>query len=63
MLLQADGDKIILFPAWPRDWGVEFKLRAPFETIVEGRYAGGKIERLEVTPPERLRDVVGLMPQ
>ena len=27
MLLQADGDKIYLLPAWPKTWNVSFKLR------------------------------------
>ena len=36
MLMQTVGDKIILLPAWPRDWDVDFKLHAPKQTIVEG---------------------------
>jgi hypothetical protein len=29
MLLQVDGDKIHLFPAWPKNRDVHFKLHAP----------------------------------
>jgi|GEM_PF-2627680 len=29
MLLQTIGDQIVLFPAWPKDWAVDFKLHAP----------------------------------
>lgn len=58
MLLQADGDKIRLLPAWPRDWDVHFKLHAPKNTTVECAYRGGKIETLIVTPSARLKDVV-----
>ena len=51
MLLQCDGDKILLLPAWPKNWDVSFKLHAPKNTTVECVYRGGKIEKLEVTPP------------
>ncbi len=58
MALQTDGNKIHLLPAWPKDWNVRFKLRAPRRTVVECEYRDGKITRLEVTPPERGNDVV-----
>ncbi len=57
MLLQAVGDKILLFPAWPEDWDVEFKLHAPYATTVEGIYKNGKVEKLIVNPEERREDV------
>lgn len=58
MLMQCDGRTIRLLPAWPADWEVEFKLHAPFNTVVEGRYAGGKLVNLQVTPPEREADII-----
>jgi hypothetical protein len=58
MLLQADGDRIVLLPAWPREWDVSFKLHAPKRTTVECVYRNGKIERLEVLPGTRRADVV-----
>ncbi len=63
MLLQPDGDEILLFPAWPADWDVEFRLHAPGNTVVEGCYKSGRVDRLEVLPESRLRSVVGLVPQ
>jgi hypothetical protein len=63
MLLQSDGRKLLLFPAWPKTWDVEFKLHAPLGTTVEGVYRGGRLERLSVTPPERAKDVVQMEPQ
>ncbi len=57
MLLQHSGEKIMLLPAWPKDWDVSFKLHAPRQTTVEVVYRGGKIEKLEVSPPERRKDV------
>ena len=58
MLLQTDGQKILLLPAWPVDWDVHFKLYAPGNTRVECRYENGKIHLLEVIPKERAKDIV-----
>lgn len=49
---------IILFPAWPVEWDVQFKLRAPLNTTVEATCTNGKVTRLDVTPPGRRKDVV-----
>ena len=54
----CDGDRILLLPAWPKDWDVSFKLHAPRQTTVECDFRNGRIERLAVTPPERKGDVV-----
>jgi hypothetical protein len=58
MLLQSDGDKIRLLPAWPKDWDVSFKLHAAANTAVECVYRGGKVEKLTVTPSARASDVI-----
>ena len=58
MLLQTDGSRILLLPAWPKEWNVEFKLHAPQQTTVEGVYRNGKVEKLKVTPESRTKDVV-----
>jgi hypothetical protein len=58
MLLQSDGDKILLFPAWPKEWDVDFKLHAPQNTTVEASWVGGTLARLVVTPASRAKDVV-----
>lgn len=50
MLLQGDGKRINLLPAWPKDWTADFKLHAPYRTTVEGRVENGKITHLVVTP-------------
>ncbi len=57
MLLQTDGRRIFLFPAWPKEWDVEFKLHAPEQTTLEGIYRNGKIVSLEVKPKSRRQDV------
>jgi hypothetical protein len=57
MLLQTEGERILLFPAWPADWDVHFKLHAPGQTTIEAELKDGKLLRLEVSPKERLADV------
>jgi len=58
MLIQSDGGKIRLLPAWPKDWDVEFKLHAPGNTTVKGRVKDGRLAELDVTPKERQEDVI-----
>lgn len=58
MLLQSEGKRLVLLPAWPANWSASFKLHAPFNTVVEGRVRAGKVEALTITPAERLADVV-----
>lgn len=61
MLLSADpyGDPAIrLFPAWPMEWDVEFRLHAPRQTTVTGVLRGGKLVSFDVVPSHRRADVV-----
>ena len=58
MLMQTDGRKIYLLPAWPKDWNATFKLHAPYQTTIEARVKNGVIEDLKVTPVSRLSDVI-----
>jgi hypothetical protein len=69
MLLQTPGDpsspegsasagKLHLFPAWPAEWDVDFKLHAPRQTVVVGSLRGGVLKSLKVTPESRAGDVV-----
>jgi hypothetical protein len=60
MLLQTDGQKIYLFPAWPKDWDVHFKLHAPYQTTVEGVVKNGKVEMLKVVPQVREKDIINM---
>jgi hypothetical protein len=57
MLLQTNGNKIYLFPAWPKNWNVHFKLHAPNKTTVECTLKDGKITALKVWPKSREADV------
>jgi len=58
MLLQVDGKKIYLLPAWPADWNAVFKLHAPYNTVIEGSVNNGKIKQLKVMPASRQQDVI-----
>ncbi len=58
MLLQTEGDRIFLLPAWPADWNVDFKLRAPRQTVIEGEVRDGQLIKLHVTPKSRVSDIV-----
>ena len=57
MLMQADGDRILLLPAWPKEWDVRFRLHAPKQTVVEGECMGGEL-KVHVTPLLRAKDIV-----
>ncbi|MCY2931719.1 MAG: DUF5703 domain-containing protein [Planctomycetota bacterium] len=57
MLLQTDGGKITLLPAWPKEWNVDFKLHAPGRTVVEATVREGRAVHLNVTPASRAKDV------
>ncbi len=58
MLMQSTGNQIILFPAWPKEWDVDFKLNAPYNTTVECIFKKGEIITLKVTPESRRTDIV-----
>lgn len=58
MLLQTNGKQIYLFPAWPKDWDVHFKLHAPYNTTIEATLKSGKVTSLTVMPEERKKDLV-----
>ncbi|WP_443947332.1 DUF5703 domain-containing protein [Pedobacter sp. AW1-32] len=57
MLMQCDGKKIYLFPAWPKSWDVHFKLFAPNRTTVEASLKNGKLIKLKVSPQSRTADI------
>jgi hypothetical protein len=60
MLLQSDGKKIFLLPAFPEEWDVSFKLCASFNTTVECEYRDGKVQSLKVSPESRRADIIDM---
>ena len=63
MLLQYEGREMLLFPAWPANWDVDFRLHAPYSTVVEGSYQNGKVASVKVTPESRREDLSVIAPQ
>ncbi|MEN8248182.1 MAG: DUF5703 domain-containing protein [Bacteroidota bacterium] len=60
MLIQSDpySKKIYLLPAWPKGWDCDFKLHAPYNTIIEGHIRNDSIISLVVTPEHRREDLI-----
>lgn len=58
MLIQCKGKKIVLLPAWPKDWDVDFKLHAPENTTITASVKNGEVRHLKVTPESRRKDIV-----
>ncbi|HEU5166781.1 MAG TPA: hypothetical protein VFU29_14630 [Chitinophagaceae bacterium] len=61
MLLQVDDKRILLFPAWPKNIDVHFKLHAPYNTTIEAELKDGKMILLKVFPEERKKDAVMML--
>lgn len=57
MLLQSNDKAIYLFPAWPKEWNVRFRLHAPYQTIVEAELKNGQVKLLKVIPESRRKDI------
>ena len=49
---------ILLRPFDGLIWDVEFKVHAPYRTVVEGRVEKGKLVELRITPAGRRDDVI-----
>lgn len=57
MLLQQVDDKLLLFPAWPRELPVRFKLYA-VGALVEAEMRDGEVKLLRIEPPKREKDIL-----
>lgn len=58
MLMQCEGRRILLLPAWPKQWSARFRLHAPYRTVLTGRVEQGKLVELDVEPADRTKDLV-----
>lgn len=61
MLIQEANGKIYLFPAWPKDWNVHFKLHATQNTTIEAELIDGVIQILKVVPEDRKSAIINLL--
>jgi len=50
MLLQTEGDRIYLLPAWPKEWNVKFKLHIPGNRQIEAEWKDGKMAAVRKYP-------------
>ncbi|MDN3594836.1 DUF5703 domain-containing protein [Zunongwangia endophytica] len=60
MLLQTAGNKILLFPSWPQEWNVHFKLHAVGNVIIEAKVENGVSEIIAVSPVDKRKDIINL---
>jgi len=63
MLVQEAGAKILLLPAWPADWDVDFKLHLSQRAILTGTVKAGRLTTWGIHPASRKKDVVVCQPQ
>ncbi len=63
MLLQEGQGTIHLLPAWPAAWDVDFKLHASGGAVVSGSVKNGVLEKWDIQPADRKKDVVVHSPQ
>jgi len=61
--VQEAGEKILLLPAWPADWDVDFRLHVAGGTVVQGTVTGGRLRDWSIAPASRAKDVVVHHPQ
>ena len=57
MLTHSENDELILFPIWPNNRDVNFKVNAPKNTTISGQYRDGKVIKLKVSPESRKKDI------
>ena len=58
MLVQEAGGKVLLLPAWPANWDVDFKLRLTHGAVLTGTVKAGTLLAWDVHPASRKKDVV-----
>ncbi len=63
MLVQETDGKILLLPAWPADWDVDFKQHLAGNTIISGTVKEGKLVKWDIEPASRRKEVIVYTPQ
>ncbi len=62
MIVEAQGGKMRLFPAWPSQLDVSFRLALSGNRRIEVVYEGGKFVEIEVWPKDQTGNVIGVGP-
>ena len=63
MLVQEANGKILLLPAWPAKWDVDFKQHVTGGAVISGQVKDGKLVNWDILPADRKSDVVVYEPQ
>ncbi|MEI6322896.1 MAG: DUF5703 domain-containing protein [bacterium] len=63
MLVQEDEGKILLLPAWPSNWDVDFRLHLHHGGVISGKVKEGQLENWEIKPASLKKKVVVCTPQ
>jgi alpha-L-fucosidase 2 len=63
MLVQEAKGKILLLPAWPAGWDVDFKLHVTGGAVLTGTVTDGRLTTWAIEPAARRKDVVVRKPQ
>ncbi|MGA2617096.1 MAG: DUF5703 domain-containing protein [Thermoguttaceae bacterium] len=63
MLVQEAGERLLLLPAWPADWDVDFKLHVTRGAVLTATVKDGKLIAWDIQPASRKPDVVVCQPQ
>jgi hypothetical protein len=63
MLVQEGQGKILLLPAWPANWDVDFKLHVSHGGILTGTVKDGQLVTWKIDPPTLADKVVVMKPQ
>lgn len=63
MLAQEVDGKILLLPAWPKEWDTDFKLHLEGNTVITGTVKDGELRTWNIVPPSRANDVIVHEPQ
>ena len=58
MLVQETAGKILLLPAWPKEWDADFKLHLEDNAVIRGTVKDGKLKQWNIEPASRVKDVV-----
>ena len=56
MLVQESSEQILLFPAWPVSWDVDFKLYVT-GGIIQGIWKNGQLKSLKVSPQKLMEKI------
>ncbi len=63
MLVQEANGKILLLPAWPANWDVDFRQHLTGGAVISGTVKDGELVRWDIDPISRRNDVVVYEPQ